>query len=411
MKLKLFMCLLSCISIKCDLNAQVLWQINKDTIIKWNLEDADEFDAPEINIEKWKYWYGWARSIYGQKEQQYYSEGKNHFLENGSLKLTAKKENIHKRLVDWMDDTTSIVNEGKSYGKNRRQFKYSAGMIQSHKKYKYGYFEIKFKLPKEKGYWPAFWLYGGSPNEEIDWMELKSEKKSGIHVGRHSQKEEENRIRDVIRKKLWGNWVYFKGDLSSNWNVISGEWTSQYVKYFLNGECIAMSKVGLDIEKVLCANIAVPSNDGPFKPGPDTNNVEPVNFLIDYIRVWTKNKESEVMSHKHSIHKFNMENKLTARTSLISKTRFLYGKKSEHTNEGIFVSLIPMLNNKYCLQVLGKNIPENATYTIKGETNTITKQLEYGENIIDLKELEELNAELLIDCFSKKASYPLLKSN
>lgn len=40
---------------------------------------------------------------------------------------------------------------------------YQSGAIQSHFKYKYGYYEISAKLPKGKGFWPAFWMNAGGP--------------------------------------------------------------------------------------------------------------------------------------------------------------------------------------------------------------------------------------------------------
>jgi beta-glucanase (GH16 family) len=390
------------------ISAQIKWQMNKDTIISWFYTDGDEFNTKTLNTHKWKYWYGWSRSIFFHKEQEYYSDGQNHELKDGCLNLFAKRERVEKRIVDWLDDTTSIYNGKINTGPNKRIFNYSSGMIQSVTKFKYGYFEIKFKIPKEKGYWPAFWLQGGFPNEEIDWMELKTEKKNANHVGRHSQKPEENKLRNYIRKKSWGDWVYFKGNLSDEWNIVSGEWTPEYLKYYLNGECIAYSKISLNIEKNLCTNLAVPGNKGAFKPGPDTNIIKSSDFKIDYIRVWSSNPKTESVNN---ITFENSGNTKIGQTKLKSKTRFLYGNKKNHLNEGITVTLLPLKNNQFELQVLGKEIPATSYYCILDSNKKIiyTENLKYDSSIIDINSFTGNDFELKINYLTQNVLYKLEK--
>jgi beta-glucanase (GH16 family) len=310
-------------------------------------------------------------------------------------------------MVDWLDDTISLYKGKINTGQNKRVFDYTSGMIQSTKTFKYGYFEIKFKMPEEKGYWPAFWLYGGTPNEEIDWMELKTEKKNANHVGRHSQKPEENKIRNYIKKKTWGDWVYFKGNLSSEWNIVSGEWTPEYLKYYLNGECIAYSKIALTIEKNLCANLAVPGNNGAFKPGPDTNIIKSGDFIIDYIRVWSSNQKTD----NNNI-AFEKNSTKIGRTKLKSKTRFLYGNKKTHSNDGITVTLLPLNNNQFELQVLGKEIPATSYYSIIDSNKKIiyTENLKYDSSIIDINTFTGTDFELKISYLTQNVLYKLEKT-
>ncbi len=402
--------LLSILSLSCALfpsmnaRAQRLWQFNKDTIISWYYADGDEFEADTLDTQTWSYWYGWSRSIFSQKEQQYYTDGKNLELKNGYLNLFATHEDTTARMVDWLPDSDSMILDGRFYGLNKQLFHYTAGMIQSRKTYRYGYFEMRFRIPEEKGYWPAFWLYGGTPNEEIDWMELKTEKKNAIHVGRHSQKKEENKIRKVFRKRWWGDWVYFKGDLSKGYHVIAGEWTPEYVKYFLNGECIAYSKVPLHENKVLSANIAVPGKDGSFHPAPDSSIKRSGNFAIDYIRVWTSKQEAAKLFPETV---FKEGNDTLAITKLKSKTTFLYGKRSDHKNEGFTLSLIPRGHGVYNLQALGKDIPANAHFSVSDGYVNSSQALKYGSNLFSIRKGQQ-RAILTVECYGKKLSYAIL---
>lgn len=389
------------------ITAQVKWQLNKDTVVAWHYADGDEFNTQTLNTNKWKYWYGWGRSIFSNREQAYYTDGLNHELKDGCLNLFAKRERLEKRTIDWLEDTASLYRGETNFGQNKRVFEYSSGMIQSHEKFKYGYFEIKFKMPEEKGYWPAFWLYGG---EEIDWMELKTEKKNAIHVGRHSPKPEENRMRNYIRKKTWGDWVYFKGNLSCEWNIVSGEWTPEYLKYYLNGECIAYSKLSLNTEKVLCANLAVPGNNGPFKPGPKPNIKRSGDFTIDYIRIWSNDPKTKNINTANTFE--NHGHSKIGKTKLKSKTRFLYGKKKIHANEGLTVTLLPLKNNQFELQVLGKKIPSTSHYSILDSDKAFiyTEGLKFGSSIIDLNTYTGNSFELKINYLEQTVTHKLDKN-
>lgn len=392
------------VALACPSGAQIMWQMDKDTVISWYYREGDEFNGDKLNTAYWEYTYGWARSIYGNKEQQYYSDGKNHKLQDGQLILTARKQEVIEKVIDWMADNDSIFDGNVFMGLNKRRFNYTAGMIQSRHEMLYGFFEIKFTMSPVKGYWPAFWLWGGTPNEEIDFFELKTEKKNKIHVGRHSQNRNENYLPYFLfKKKVWGDWVKFKGDLTRSYNVISGEWAPGYIKYYLNGESIAYTKVGLAVPKRLVANIAVPGN-GPFKPGPPLKD-SAAEFKIDYIRVWTHDSAGyNKIAQKPVVDSFPISRQLGC-SSLRSKGKFLYGQKSIHQNEGILVSLMPALNNTYKLTVMGKVIPATASYTLYDQKGNMLRRvpLSYGESLIDLSPFQEREFQFVIAAFGKKS--------
>ena len=244
-------------------------------------------------------------------------------------------------------------------GINKRDFKYAAGMIQSKRKFLKGYYEIKFKAPSDKGLWPAFWLYGGKTyNEEIDIMELKGEREDQTHVDSHCKGCDV--VRDIIgQKKSFGGWIKLNGDLDKDYNVISCLWDDEDVRYFLNGKCIAVSKVKFDNPKSLVANVAVAHNKGPFHPGPNDDAVTFSPFIIDYIRVWTKDQQTVNYLNLKGTDK----NAPSANTAARNKPRMLYGKKKDHVNEGIFVSLLNNEDGTYKLYCSG--LEKKETYTVK----------------------------------------------
>lgn len=392
-------------------SSQVLWQIDKDTVCTWYYLDGDEFNDSELNTNEWSYWYGWGRTIWGNKEQQYYTDGKNHELKNGQLLLYAKREKITAKYIDWMGEKDSIKDGNNFFGYNLRDYDYSAGMIQSKKKYLYGYFEIKFKNPPENGFWPAFWLYGGTPNEEIDWMELKTEMDNKIHVGRHSKKKEENKLRYGIKKRWWGDWLKFKGSFKNDYNIVSGEWTPEYLKYYLNGECIAYTKIHFEDPKHIVANIAVPGKNGSFKPAPDPMIKNSGNFAIDYIRVWTMDPNQTISTAKEKLTKGKVKAQpvgLSA-SKLKTKGKFHYGSKDIHKNDGITVSLVPQGDGIYHLTVLGKEIPAYATYQLKwgNDAEKESGKLTYGTIVLNCAQQRSMKLELIVKCFQHSVTYQI----
>ncbi len=303
-------------------------------MITFYYNDGDEFSDEKNLKEKWGSWYGWARSIYTNKEQQYYTDYQNHEVKNGALNLFVSKKNINARIIDQYGDNDSIKNGNRFYGVNKRNFKYTGGLITSKKQFLKGYFEIKFKAPKDKGLWSAFWLYGGSPNEEIDIMELKGERHNQTHVETHCGNCD--MVRNVIGlKRSFGGWINLNGKLNEGFNIVSGLWEDNEVRYYLNGRCLAVSKVKFDKPKNLVANVALADNNGPFHPGPDTNVVNFSPLVIDYIRVWTKENKFAI---KTILAEEGEKKYPIADVKSKHVEKMLYGKKSEHKNDGIFVS-------------------------------------------------------------------------
>lgn len=388
--------------------SQIMWQFNKDSLITWHYEDGDEFNGNEINGQQWNDWYGWGRSISANKEQQYYSKYNNHFLKNGILSLSAKREDVNERYVDWMSDNDSIFENNTYQGPNKRKFTYTAGLLQSKRDYQYGCFEIKFKIPAEKGFWPAFWLYGGTPNEEIDWMELKTERPDQIHVGRHCQNKKDNYFRVGLKKKAWGDWVKFNGSLREGYNVVTGIWNGKSLRYYLNGECIAVTNVNMHIPKKLVLNIAVSSDKGSYSPGPRKDFKDSVSFEVDYVRVWTR---SEYTGKRYAKQPKAYEPLTGAEpvtsSKLISRSRLHYGKKELHENEGFFASLMPQAGYKYQLSVLGREIPKNASVQLKDASGKTIHEsvLKYGITTFDLLTYQGADLQLIIKAYGKESSY------
>lgn len=366
--------------------AQKMWQINKDTVIVWYYQDGDEFDFDNLK-QKWNPTFGWARCIASNKEQQYYTDYKNTTVKDGCLNITVEKNPIKARLVDWLPDNDTVKTKGKFDGFNLRDFKYRSGMLQSKHEFLRGCFEIKFKAPNEFGLWPAFWLYGGTPNKEIDFMELHTSKQSEIHIDTHCPDRCDYFFKNIFGRKIsFGNWIKLTDKLNTGFNVVAGIWDENGVKYFLNGNLIGISNVPFIQPQSLVVNVAVPIKGGPFGPGPDDNIQTFSPMEIDYIRVWTKetDKKTKLIANNES---YKIETKNTEAKKL---AKYTYKSKSDVQMDDVFISYIKTTNGDLRLYCNGLN--QNEAYVLKRfEGTKYLNEMVISERELSIKESDLSN--------------------
>ncbi|CAG2102750.1 unnamed protein product [Medioppia subpectinata] len=170
----------------------------------------DDFNGNSLNLSNWKFETGGGG--WGNNELEYYTNGQNADVCNGSLTITAKVEN-----VGCENFTSSRLNSIPSWT--------------------YGYFQARAKLPKGKDLWPAIWLfpqnntYGlWAASGEIDIMEYKGQ------------------VVDTIEGTIWygaksPNEVFmgsghksFPIDFSADYHVFGMQWTNTFISWLLDGQ-------------------------------------------------------------------------------------------------------------------------------------------------------------------------------
>lgn len=139
---------------------------------EWVLVWSDEFDGDAIDPAKWELeancWGG------GNNERQCYTarkdgdKGANAFVKDGLLHIVARKE--------WFTGPSSQDGSGGSMA----TLPYTSARLRTkhRQEWTFGRFEIRAKLPRGQGTWPAVWMlptdspYGGwASSGEIDIME------------------------------------------------------------------------------------------------------------------------------------------------------------------------------------------------------------------------------------------------
>ncbi len=222
----------------------------------WELVWEDDFDGAQLNKKKWNI-EDWAADK--NNELQYYSPN-NIKVESGMLKLISKKESLGGR-------------------------DYTSGAIHSKGKFSflYGKVEMRAKLPRGQGLFPAFWTMTNQEHTwlpEIDIVEMLGHKPEEIWMVLHWL-DDNNTLTSVSTS-------YQGEDYSKEFHTFGLEWTPNYVSWFIDGvERFKTTKFIPQEEMYLYMNTAIGGN---WPGSPDESTSFPAVFEIDYVRVYKINR-------------------------------------------------------------------------------------------------------------------------
>jgi len=234
-----------------------------------NLVIQDEFDmdgAP--NSAYWSYNIGTGSNGWGNNELQYYTDRpENIVVENGMLKITARRE----------------LYMGSNYTSARILTK---GKIEQ----KYGRIEARIKLPLGQGLWPAFWMLGANSDSviwpecgEIDIMEYLGNNPTTVFGTVHGPGYSAG---ESISK----SYTLTNSRFDNNFHIFGIEWGKDYINYYIDNVLYnQITPEDVPGEWVfnqpfyIILNMAVGGN----LPGsPNSETSFPQTMLVDYIRIY-----------------------------------------------------------------------------------------------------------------------------
>ncbi len=239
----------------------------------WTLVWQDEFNGVHLNEAKWNYetgGHGW-----GNNELQYYTNRpENVYVRDGKLILEARKESY----------------ENREYTSARLTTKHKGDWL-------YGKFEIRAKLPKGKGLWPAIWMlptdweYGGwAASGEIDIMELLGNNPFQIYGSLHFGGEAPANTFEhgvfVLKDSL---------DFAEDFHRFTLEWDTTEIRWYVDDSMYVKQNAWyssgahypapFDKRFHLLLNVAVGGN---WPGAPDATTSFPQRMYVDYVRVYRK---------------------------------------------------------------------------------------------------------------------------
>ena len=233
----------------------------------------DEFSGNQLNTGYWTPETGNGSSGWGNNELEYYTDSKkNLFVSDGNLVIEARKE---------------------SYG----GFNYTSSRIktQGKKSFQYGRIDIRAKLPKGQGVWPALWMLGSNISSagwpacgEIDILELVGNDPSAAHGTIHWEKVGGGDIYKTGVYNLTGK------DFSQNFHVFSIEWKQDTIQWYVDDKLfltgtksdVSPANYPFNAWEFFIFNVAVGGN---WPGSPDNTTVFPQRMFVDYVRVFQQN--------------------------------------------------------------------------------------------------------------------------
>lgn len=161
---------------------------------------------------------------------------------------------------------------------------YTSGILNTQHKLdlKYGRFDIRFKVPRGKGYWPAFWLLPSSNAwpPEIDFMEILGHDTKTLYVTNHFGKHINGNHLSHGAKKIEAT----DPDFSEDFHTLTGIWSPTEILCYVDDKKVSVSQDGVPKEKMfLILNLAI-GGDWPGNPNDET--VFPKELVVDYVRVY-----------------------------------------------------------------------------------------------------------------------------
>ena len=230
-----------------------------DIKVKW----IDDFNGNTLDQNIWGYELGRIR---GNEQQHYVNSEENVFVKDGNLtlKVTERPEKYK-----YTNPTTN----------NPRQIIYNSGSVRTigQKEFLYGRIEMRAKLPKGKGAFPAFWTlgadfsldglidgsqaYGWPSCGEIDIMEmiggptnerLEQGEKPAVKDGDQQSNKtaygtphfywsktsdpDKDGSYGLNYDKASGGHASFREDLSDDYHIFGINWTETKIEWYIDGE-------------------------------------------------------------------------------------------------------------------------------------------------------------------------------
>jgi beta-glucanase (GH16 family) len=256
----------------------------QSTTKKWKLVWSDEFNYTGLpDKTKWGYEEGFIRN----NESQYYTvaRAENASVANGMLTITGRKEQYANRAYKPGGNDWKIKDSLAGYT--------SAALITLNKKhFTYGRIEVRAKIPRGLGVWPAIWMLGVDRGlvrwpycGEVDIMEFVGHDSMHIYGTVHFADTTDKRQHASSGGKIETLQPY------NDFHVYAVEWNPQEINFFFDDSMYHHFDINKATYKdenpfrkpfYVLINLAL---GGEWGKHIDDANL-PQQFLIDYVRVY-----------------------------------------------------------------------------------------------------------------------------
>ena len=247
-----------------------------------NLVWQEEFSDSKLNTDKWAFQLGngaeYGIAGWGNNELQFYTDSSDNFeLSNGMLKI----------IPLYNKDSSKTFTSVKLVTKDLVNFT-SPGVL-----------EVKFKIPKGQGLWPAIWMmpeknrFGGWPKSgEIDLMEARGSNTNEVLSTLHFFQNGHRLLGSEYK-------VSNENNFNQNFHIITLIWGIDKISFYINNQFLVYegsltkllgAKYPFNESFYLILNTAI---GGDFVKAPKPNEIcsldncdDSKKFIVDYIRYY-----------------------------------------------------------------------------------------------------------------------------
>lgn len=227
---------------------------------------SDEFDGTAVDPAKWGYDLG--GSGWGNRELEFYtSSPENAFVGGGHLTIQARQQ----------------AQGGRAYTSARL-------LTKGKQSFRFGRLDVRARLPRGQGLWPAFWLLGDDIDQhswpacgEIDVMELRGQEPgkmlSTLHFGTSGA---DHRYQGTST-------ALASGSFADDFHLFSVVRSRDQLRFFLDGRpyytftAADAAPYPFNNPFFVVLNVAV---GGDFVGSPDATTAFPQQMQVDYVRYY-----------------------------------------------------------------------------------------------------------------------------
>ena len=260
---------------------------NPSAAQQYDIVWADDFNGHELDTTQWGYELGCVRGV---EQEHYVNDKENVYLENGKLVLKATDRPVEDQYIN---------------PRGNRKVIYNSGSVRTHgkKEFLYGRIEMKAKLPKGQGVFPAFWTlgsdfvldgdinsqqgYGWARCGEIDIMELIGQAGDNSYGNRTVYQTAHTDNNRVTETKLAGTAYTIGENFNNEYHVFGIDWSPNKIEWYVDDEIVQsvdyshlpIAQKALNRPQYIQMNLAMGGN----WPGDVGTGLAGTEFDIDYV--------------------------------------------------------------------------------------------------------------------------------
>lgn len=295
-----------------------------ETVLVWDINsDGEQNILDLVNLKK-------KTAVYESSEDEYVPEGyslvwndefKGRTIDNAKWRTNQPRMTAYDGVGNFNEGTVRSVGNGRllmTAYKNPDTTKYNGKTYlttnsittENRMSFKYGYLEVRAKVPYKAGCWPSLWLRSPNAaqtdstgkdgyNMEVDIIEpFGYTDKNGITIHETNKSDENDHCQAAVGSYKFKN----AENLANEYHTYGFLWTADEMKFYIDGECFAtytmaaLKEMGYkgdfdDTVNILFDNQLITTNSPVANEG-KTNTIEnnegslPSEYSVEYVRLY-----------------------------------------------------------------------------------------------------------------------------